>query len=285
MPILGAHMSIAGGYYKAVGLAKDAGCDCVQLFTKNNNQWKAKPITDDDAARFKDALAEKEILHPLAHASYLINLASPDEELRAKSIAAFVVELQRADQLGIPFVVLHPGSYTTSNEEAGLVAIAGSLNEIHQELPDANAICLLENTAGQGSNLGNDFLHLKTIIDQIDESQRIGVCFDTCHAFAAGYAMETTEDYEATISAIESSFGLARLKAFHINDSKKPFGSRKDRHEAIGKGEMGLEPFRHLVNDPRVNNVPMYLETPKESSNGIQWDRENLATLRSLVEP
>jgi deoxyribonuclease-4 len=284
LPILGAHMSIAGGYYKSVGLAKEAGCDCVQLFTKNNNQWKAKPITEDEATKFQQALLEHKIQHPIAHASYLINLASPNEELRAKSIEAFTVELQRADLLGIPFVVLHPGSYTTSDETTGLNTIARSLNTIHQKLPTANAICLLENTAGQGSNLGNDFSHLKTIIDQLDDPQRIGVCFDTCHAFAAGYAMETRENYEATVSAIESSFGLARLKAFHLNDSKKPFGSRKDRHEAIGKGEMGLEPFRHLMNDPRVSHIPMYLETPKESSNGTQWDRENLATLRSLVE-
>ena len=276
-------MSTAGGFHRAVELASAAGCDCVQIFTKNNNQWKAKPISEADAEKFRQALSESGVRHPLSHASYLINLASPNEELRAKSVDAFVVELQRAGQLGIPFVVMHPGSFTTSDEATGLETISRSLNEVHQKLEDWSAICLLENTAGQGSNLGNDFQHLQAIIEEIDQPERVGVCFDTCHAFAAGYAMETKEDYAATVSAIESTFGLQRLKAFHLNDSKKPFGSRKDRHESIGKGEMGLEPFRHLMNDPRLEQIPMYLETPKEASRGLEWDMENLATLRSLV--
>lgn len=283
MPILGAHMSVAGGYHNAVLLAKEAGCDCVQLFTKNNNQWKAKPITDEDVQKFQQALADNQIGYPISHASYLINLASPDPELRQKSIDAFAIELQRAAQLGIPYVVLHPGSYTTSDEPTGLATVAESLDKVHQQVGDIEAQCLLENTAGQGSNLGNDFQHLKTIIDATAQPDRLGVCFDTCHAFAAGYAMDTPEAYADTIAAIEESFGVDRIRAFHLNDSKKPFGSRKDRHEAIGQGEMGLEPFRHLLNDPRFAKVPMYLETPKESSKGTEWDRENLATLRSLV--
>lgn len=283
MPILGAHMSIAGGYYKAVELARDAGCDCVQVFTKNNNQWRAKPITDGEANQFRDSLQELGIEYPLSHASYLINLASPDEQLRAKSIEAFRIELQRADQLGIFGVVLHPGSFTTSDEQTGLQTIADSLNSVHRDLPEVQAMCLLENTAGQGSNLGHDFGHLKIIIDQLEEPERVGVCFDTCHAFAAGYGMATESEYEATLQEIESTFGLARIRAFHLNDSKQPFGSRKDRHEGIGKGEMGLEPFRFLLNDPRFSGIPMYLETPKESSRGVEWDRENLATLRSLI--
>ncbi len=284
MAILGAHMSIAGGYYKAVGLANEAGCRCVQVFTKNNNQWKAKPITDEDVQKFQSALSEYEITHPLSHASYLINLASPNEELRQKSMDAFVIELERADQLGIPYVVMHPGSFTTSSEAEGLDAIARSLDEIHQRIPDVHSKCLLENTAGQGSNLGNQFSHLKAIVGAVDAPERLGVCFDTCHAFAAGYALADKSDYEKTMDEIENTFSIDRIKAFHINDSKKPFGSRKDRHEAIGKGEMGLEPFRNLLNDERFRTVPKYLETPKESSNGVEWDRENLSTLRSLID-
>lgn len=283
MAILGAHMSTAGGFYKSVERANEAGCNCVQLFTKNNKQWKAKPITEEDARLFREALKEKQISHPLSHASYLINLANAEDEMRQKSIDAFVVELQRAEQLGIPCVVLHPGSCSTSDEETGLKLIAQSLDEVHATVGDIEAMCLLENTAGQGSQLGYDFEHLQKIIDLTTESERVGVCIDTCHAFSAGYSMATEEEYEATIEAMEESFGIDRIKAFHLNDSKKPFGERKDRHEAIGKGEMGLEPFRHLLNDARFQDVPMYLETPKEESGGIEWDMENLATLRSLV--
>ena len=283
MPILGAHMSTAGGFYKSVLLAKEAGCDCVQLFTKNNKQWKAKPITDEDVKLFRGAIEEHEVGYPLSHASYLINLANAEEEKRQKSIEAFAIELQRAEQLGIPYVVLHPGSCSTSDEETALKIIAKSLDEVHESVGKIEAMCLLENTAGQGSQVGYDFKHLEKIIDATSEPDRVGVCIDTCHAFSAGYAMDTEENYESTVEAMEESFGLDRIKAFHLNDSKKPFGERKDRHEAIGKGEMGLEPFRHLLNDARFQDVPMYLETPKEESGGIEWDMENLATLRSLV--
>lgn len=283
MPILGAHMSTAGGFYKSVQLAQKAGCDCVQLFTKNNKQWKAKPITDEDIELFQKALKENEIRHPLSHASYLINLANADDAKRQTSIDAFVVELQRAEQLGIRGVVLHPGSCSTSDEETGLKLIAQSLDEVHQSVGDINAMCLLENTAGQGSQLGYDFKHLEKIIHLSSDPDRIGVCIDTCHAFSAGYAMGSEEEYEATIDEMDETFGTERIKAFHLNDSKKPFGDRKDRHEAIGQGEMGLEPFRFLLNDARFADVPMYLETPKEESGGIEWDMKNLATLRSLV--
>ena len=276
-------MSTAGGYYKSVGLAKAAGCECVQLFTKNNNQWKAKPITNDDIAKFKNALRENQIAYPMSHASYLINMASPNEELREKSVDAFVIELERAEMLGIRYVVMHPGSFTTSTEEEGLEKIAKSLDEVHSRLPNATSQCLLENTAGQGSNLGNQFEHLQAIIERVESPERLGVCFDTCHAFAAGYAMAEKSEYQATMAKIENTIGTDRIKAFHLNDSKKPFGSRKDRHEAIGKGEMGIEPFRNLLNDDRFKNVPMYMETPKESSNGVEWDIANLATLRSLI--
>lgn len=284
MAILGSHMSIAGGYFKAVNAAHKAGCNCVQVFTKNNSQWRAKPITDSDVEKFKSAMKELSISDSLSHASYLINLASPKEELLQKSLDAMVIELQRADLLGIPYVVFHPGSYTTTNEEIGIQSIVNSLNEIHRQTEELTTIPLLENTAGQGSNLGWKFEQLAAIIDGVDDSERLGVCIDTCHAFAAGYAMGTTEEYESTIKEFKKTFGIKKVKAFHLNDSKQPFGSRKDRHEHIGLGELGLEPFRNLLNDKRFQKVPMYLETAKgENDEGEDWDVVNLRTLRSLI--
>lgn len=283
MAILGAHMSMAGGYYKAVLAAAEAGCDCVQLFTKNNNQWRARDIKDEEVDAFQSTLKEQSIQAPLSHASYLINLGSPDKELRKKSIEAFVVELQRADQLGIPFVVLHPGSYTTSSEEEGLKNIVKSLDAVHKSTSKLSSCCLLENTAGQGSNLGWKFEHLATIIDGVKDPERLGVCIDTCHAFAAGHPMGTEAEYKATIRAMNQTFGIKMIKAFHLNDSKKEFGSRKDRHEHIGQGEMGIEPFRFLLNDRRFKKVPMYLETPKGEFKGEDYDKINLRVLRELV--
>jgi deoxyribonuclease-4 len=276
-------MSIAGGYYKAVEAAQRAGCDCVQVFTKNNNQWRAKPITEEDIEKFRSALATQGIGYPISHDSYLINLASPDEVLWKKSIDALVIELQRAALLGIPYVVAHPGAFTSSSEEAGLTRIAQGLDEVHQQTPDCTAQCLLETTAGQGSNLGWKFEHLAEILSQVQAPDRLGVCFDTCHVFAAGYAMDTKKNYLATMRALDKTVGVKRVKAFHLNDSLRPFGSRKDRHAGIGLGEMGLEPFRHLLNDRRFRKVPMYLETPKEDDQGRNLDVVNLETLRSLI--
>ena len=275
-------MSIAGGYYKAVIAANNAGCDCVQVFTKNNNQWRAKPITDDDATRFVEAMKEHSIADPLSHASYLINLASPKEELRTKSIDALIVELERAHQLEIPHVVFHPGSFTTSSEPEGLDAIVDSLNTILQRTDKLTSIPLLENTAGQGSNLGWKFEHLAYIIDSVSESERLGVCIDTCHTFAAGHPLGSTQEYASTLQAMDETFGIEKIKAFHLNDSKKEFGSRKDRHEHIGEGEMGIEPFVNLINDSRFEDTPMYLETEKGERDGVNMDVMNLTTLRNL---
>ncbi len=284
MPLLGAHMSIAGGYYKAVEAAAEAGCDCVQLFTKNNNQWRAKELTEADAERFQAALKELGISHPIAHDSYLINLGSPEDELWKKSIDALVVELQRAEMLGIPYVVAHPGAFTTSSEKQGIRRIAKGLNEVHKQTRGIDAQVLLETTAGQGSNLGWRFEHLADIIDKTSNPDRLGVCFDTCHVFAAGYSMETKKDYLATIRELDRTVGRKLVKAFHLNDSLKPLGSRVDRHAHIGEGEMGLEPFRHLLNDRRFAKVPMYLETPKGTSGaGEDFDIVNLRILRGLV--
>lgn len=284
MPVLGAHMSIAGGYYTAVERAKEAGCDCLQIFTKNNNQWRAKPITPSEAEQFRATLAELNVAAPLSHSSYLINLAAPNLELRVKSIEAFVIELQRAEQLGIPFVVLHPGSFTTSSENEGLANIIDSLNQVHGQTPGITSQCLLENTAGQGSNLGWDFGQLATLINGVKEPDRLGVCFDTCHAFAAGNPMAAADEFNALWQAFDETVGINRVKAIHLNDSKRELGSRVDRHEHIGQGELGLEPFRLLLNDARFESIPMYLETPKgENDGGQDWDVVNLATLRSLV--
>lgn len=284
MPILGAHQSIAGGYYKSVEAAQRTGCECVQLFTKNNNQWRAKEITADEATRFRQALAELGISHPLSHDSYLINLASPDRELWKKSVDAFVVELQRAEQLGIPYVVTHPGAFTTSSEAAGIRTIVLALNEVHRQTKGIKAQCLLETTAGQGSCLGWRFEQLARMLDGVKDPDRLGVCFDTCHVFAAGYPMGTEKDYRATMREFDKLIGLKRIRAFHVNDSKAKFGSRVDRHAGIGRGEMKLAPFRFLMNERRFKKVPMYLETPKGEEKGVDLDKINLRTLRRLVE-
>ena len=276
-------MSIAGGYYKAVEIAHRCGCDCVQLFTKNNNQWRAKPISDDDVTRFRTALAELKIKHPISHDSYLINLASPDDALWRKSIDAFIEELRRAEQLGIPYVVTHPGASTTSDEAAGLRRVIQALDEVHAQTPGIAAQCLLENTAGQGSCLGWKFEHLATIIGGVREPDRLGVCIDTCHTFAAGYPLGKKKEYQATMAALDKLVGIERVKAFHLNDSKRELGSRVDRHDHIGQGHMGIEPFRLLLNDRRLRRTPMYLETPKGLVDGEELDSINLARLRSLI--
>ncbi|MCI0365140.1 MAG: deoxyribonuclease IV, partial [Phycisphaerales bacterium] len=199
MAIIGAHQSIAGGYYKSVEIAHRLKCDCVQLFTKNNNQWRAKELTDDDVSRFQAALAELGVTHPLAHDSYLINLASPDPALWKKSVDSFVVEMLRADRLGIPHLVTHPGAYTTSSEEAGIAAVVRALDEMHRQTRGIKTQCLLETTAGQGSCLGHRFEQLAAMIDRVQDSDRLGVCADTCHIFAAGYPIGTEKDYKATM--------------------------------------------------------------------------------------
>lgn len=283
MPLLGAHMSIAGGYYKAIQAAAQLDMATCQIFTKNNNQWRAKEITDEDVERYRGALAEHGIEHHVAHNSYLINMASPDPALWAKSLDAMVVEMQRAEMLGIPHVVAHPGAFTTSSEEAGLKRIVEALDELHRQTPDIKAGVLLETTAGQGSCLGWKFEHLAAILDGARRPDRLGVCFDTCHVFAAGYALGTEKDYRATMDRFDQTIGVERIKAFHVNDSKAKFGSRVDRHAHIGAGEMGLEPFRFLLNDRRFRAVPMYLETPKGKENGEELDVVNLRALRGLV--
>jgi deoxyribonuclease-4 len=283
MAILGAHESIAGGYHKAVEEARAVGCDCVQLFTKNNNQWRARPIAPAEARRFRDALAASGVSHPLAHNSYLINLASPDDRLWRKSIDAMVEELLRAETLGIPYVVAHPGAYTTGSEAAGVQRIVAALDEIDRQTRPVQVGCLLETTAGQGTSIGWRFEQLAAILAAVRNPDRLGVCFDTCHVLAAGYGLATRRDYRATMREFDRVVGAGRIRAFHLNDSLRERGSRVDRHAHIGRGHIGLEGFRALLADRRFRRTPMYLETPKGMKGGQEWDAINLRTLRELV--
>ncbi len=283
MSILGAHQSIAGGYYLAVQRAKQRGCDCVQLFTKNNTQWSARPITGEDVRRFRAALEEHGIRQPIAHDSYLINLASPDLRLWKKSVAALIEELGRAEKLGIACVVTHPGAFTTGSESHGLRRVIRALNEILGQTEDLAAQLLLETTAGQGTSLGWRFEQLAAMLDGARQSDRLGVCFDTCHVFAAGYPLAGKHEYRATMRAFDRAVGLERIRAFHLNDSRQELGSRIDRHQHIGRGAIGLEGFRNLLRDRRFQHVPMYLETPKGEENGADLDTINLQVLRQLA--
>lgn len=277
-------MSIAGGYHNAIEAAVTAGCDAVQLFTKNNNQWRAKPLTSDDAQRFAAAVERSGIRTPFAHNCYLINLASPYAELWKKSIDAMVIEVQRCDALGLAYLVAHPGSYVDSSEQQGLRRIASALNQIHAQTRTARVKVLLEITAGQGTNLGHRFEHVTDIIQRVREPERLGACFDTCHAFAAGYSLSPRKEYDATMKELDRTIGIANVKAIHLNDSKRELGSRVDRHEHIGRGQLGLDSFRNLLNDPRFRDVPMCLETPKGLERGKDLDVINLATLRRLIK-
>ncbi|MDI3340795.1 MAG: deoxyribonuclease IV [Sphaerobacter sp.] len=279
--LFGAHMSIAGGVDKAIDRAAQVGCDAVQIFTKNNNQWAAKPIPPAQVERFRQRQAEAGIRAVVAHDSYLINLASPDEALWEKSVVAFRVELERCELLGVPYLVTHPGSHTGAGEEVGIRRVAQALNRIHAELPGYRVITLLEITAGQGSALGYRFEQLRAIVDLVAAPERVGYCFDTCHAFAAGYELRTPEGYAETMDAFDRILGLRNLRALHLNDSKRELGSRVDRHDHIGAGMIGLAGFYNVVNDPRLAGLPGLLETPK--SEDLHEDAENLARLRSLI--
>ncbi|MEJ2110793.1 MAG: deoxyribonuclease IV [Acidobacteriota bacterium] len=278
--LAGAHMPIAGGIYRAFERGAHAGCRTIQVFLKNSNRWDAKPLTDRDRELYLQAQKKYEIHPVIAHDSYLINLASPDERLHRKSLNAFIGELQRAAFLGIPYLVLHPGAHTGSGEDAGIRRVAEALNEAMDRV-DPSVMILVENTAGQGTYLGHSFGHLASIMECLNHSERVGVCLDTCHLFAAGYEIRTKSGYRKTMQEFNRLIGLQNIKAFHLNDSKKDKGSRVDRHCHIGQGCIGLEAFRSIVNDRRFVKVPKILETPKGPD--LKEDRMNLATLRSLL--
>jgi deoxyribonuclease IV len=276
-------MSIAGGYYKAVEAAAALGMETVQLFTKNNNQWQAKPLSDEDVRLFRDALKRTGLQKPCAHNSYLINLASPKDELWRKSLDAMVTEVERAEALGLDGVVMHPGSFVDSDELTGLGRIATAIDEIHQRTTGVRVQMWLEATAGQGTNLGHRFEHLAAILGAVREPERLGVCVDSCHIFAAGYPIQSADDYRATMAQFDRVIGLKWLRAWHLNDSKKPLGSRVDRHEHIGAGCLGSDPFRNILNDPAFRGIPMYLETEKGERDGENLDAINLRALRELL--
>jgi deoxyribonuclease-4 len=277
-------MSIAGGYYRALEAALAHDCEAVQLFTKNSNQWRAKELLEAEIAVFRETLRKTRVQSLLAHDSYLINLASPDEILYRRSVEAFTVEVERAERLGLTFLVTHPGAHVGSGEEAGLKRVAAALNEVLHRCPGYRVQILLETTAGQGSTLGHRFEHLARLLQSAREPERVGVCMDTCHVFAAGYPLAPASAYRATFSKFATLIGVEKLRAFHLNDSLKPFGSRRDRHAHIGRGCLGLEPFRLLVNDPRFRARPMLLETPKEFDQDENMDAVNLVALRDLVK-
>jgi deoxyribonuclease IV len=278
MPLLGAHVSTSGGVDKAPVNGKSLGCEAIQVFTRNQMQWRARPLSELQIAGFREGLKECSIQTTVSHDSYLINLGSHEPVTLQKSLDAFADEIERCEQLGIPLLVFHPGSHVGAGEAAGLQRIVDSLNAVLNRKPKYRTQVLLENTAGQGSNLGYRFEHLGEILAKTENADRLGVCLDTCHLFASGYDLRTRSSYEATFEQFDAIVGLGRVKVFHLNDSKKSLGSRVDRHENIGKGQLGLEPFRFLLNDPRFAGLPMLLETP----GGDEAYRIDLTTLRSL---
>ncbi len=282
---LGAHMSIAGGYFKAVDAAAEFGMNVVQLFTKNNNQWAAKPITDSDCFLFQEAMKRTGVSRPLSHSSYLINLASPKEELWQKSIDSMVVEWKRAEQLGLDGVVMHPGSHVESTPEVGLERIATAIQQVYEQVEPKNAWLLLENTAGQGTNLGWNMEQIGWLLKQSGEEMKVGVCLDTCHAHAAGYDFSTADGFKAWEKEAKLHGVLNSIRALHLNDSKKGCGSRVDRHEHIGLGTIGMEGFRRVLHQKTLRKLPMYLETAKGTNDDEEeWDAINLRVLRELAE-
>ena len=290
MPRLGAHLSIAGGLPRALDRAEASRCEALQIFTKSAGQWRARALPGEEIAAFRRRVDETGVHPVVAHNSYLINLAAASAALRAQSLEALGEELSRAEALGLAGLVMHPGSYTTGTEAGGLRLIAQGLARLLATRPRAKTRILLEHTAGQGTNLGHRFEHIASLLDQLDGSPRVGVCLDTCHLVAAGYDIVSADGYRRTFEEFDRIVGLRRIALFHLNDSKKPCGSRVDRHEHIGKGCLGLEPFRMLLNDPRFDGLPMLLETPKLESDGGRrrsdcdpWDARNLRTLRKLM--
>lgn len=280
--LLGAHMSIAGGVYNCFDHGEHFKCTTIQIFTKNASQWRAKPLTETEIDKFKERQQQTKISPVVAHDSYLINLGSNNKALLQKSKEAFLVEMQRCELLEIPCLVTHPGSHTGAGEEAGLKTIADSLSWLHHKLPEAKVMICLETTAGQGTNLGYRFEQIANIIELSDSPEGLGVCLDTCHIFAAGYDIRTERAYKKTMREFDSVIGLKRLKVIHFNDSKKELGSRVDRHEHIGKGFIGVEPFGLFMNDRRLAKIPKILETPK--GDDATGDDRNLTILRNLVK-
>ncbi|MBW2608145.1 MAG: deoxyribonuclease IV [Deltaproteobacteria bacterium] len=289
--LLGAHFSIARGLDKALFEAKSYGCNTLQIFTKNANAWKERIVTQKEIENFEQAKLETGITEIASHTSYLINPATPEKKKHKMSINALLQELVRSSNLGIPYVVLHPGSHMEAGEKEGILRIAESIDEIFAKTPGISTRLLLETTAGQGSSVGHTFEQLASIISKVEKKINLGVCLDTCHIFAAGYDIRTMEYYRKTMDDFDSIIGLDRLSFIHLNDSKKELGSRVDRHEQIGRGYIGLDAFKYIMNDDRFFDIPKIIETPKGEPKGKpkgktdkDWDETNLKLLRGLVQ-
>lgn len=281
----GAHMSIAGGLHKAFLRAGQIGCDCLQIFVKNQRQWHGPPITDQALDQWQRTRRNSPVQPIVAHAAYLINLASPDRQLWRRSLQAFLDELQRCQKLGIGDLVIHPGAHGGSGISAAIQRVAHALDAAHQQLGPPPVRILLETTAGQGSAIGHRLEHLADIVARTRRPARLGLCLDTAHLFAAGYSLADPDGYHCTIDAVARIVGLQRVHCLHLNDSKTPCGSRVDRHEHIGRGKIGLSGFALLLNDPRLAALPRILETPKgKDARGRDYDALNLARLRRLVQ-
>lgn len=281
----GAHMSIAGGLENAFAAGARVGCDCLQIFVKNQRQWSARPLAREAVEAYQSAARETGLSPVVAHATYLINLASPDAALRRRSVEALANEVKRCARLGVSYIVLHPGAHMGEGIDAGIKRIVRSLDGLHKRVSGDGTRVLLETTAGQGSSIGHTIEHLARIIDGVKHPERLGVCVDTCHVFAAGYDIATARGYERLVAELADLAMLDRVQCFHLNDSKGACGSRVDRHEHIGKGRIGKAGFRLLVNDGRFALVPKILETPKGTDGrGVDLDRVNLRRLRSLIE-
>jgi deoxyribonuclease IV len=278
---LGAHVPITGGVFNAPGHGQAIGAEAIQIFTRNQMQWACRPLGPEEAARFREAVAKSGVRRVLTHGSYLMNLASPNPEFLRKSRDCLVTEIDRCHQLAIPYVVLHPGAHMGQGEDEGLSAIARSLDSVLERTEGREVMPLLEATAGQGSCLGYRFEHLAAIFDRLREPERVGVCLDTCHLHAAGYDLVSPEGYERTLRDFARIVGLRKLKAIHLNDSKRERGSRVDRHARAGEGVMGLETFARIVNDRRFRGLPLVVETPGPLA---EWKKE-IARLRGLVRP
>jgi deoxyribonuclease-4 len=278
----GAHMSTGGGVWKALERGAGIGCEIVQLFVKNNMQWAGRPFTRADLARFTAARSASGLDCVFGHTGYLINLGAPPGPNRDRSLASLIQEIELATALGLPFLVLHPGAHLGAGEEAGLRQVVAGLNEVSAATRTSPVRIALENTAGQGTCLGHHIAHLAAVFDRVKKPERLGVCLDTAHFFAAGYDLRTAKGWEMAIQEVDSLIGLEQVLAFHLNDSKTALGSRVDRHEHIGKGKIGLKGFRHIVNDARCKTHPGCLETPK--SEDLHEDVWNLAVLRSLAK-
>ena len=275
-------MSIAGGVDRAVERGAAIGCTALQLFTKNTNQWEARPLGDEEVGRFREALRAAGIDRVVAHDSYLINLCSPDEALWRRSIDACAGELARCARLGVPWLVIHPGGHMGRGEAWGVARMAEAIDAVHAEVPPARASLAIETAAGQGTIIGYRFDQIAAVLARVRDPARVGLVLDTCHLFAAGYDLRTRGGYDDCMSEMEGALGAGRVVAVHVNDSKRELGSRIDRHEHIGRGALGLDAFRWLMNDRRLRDLPLVLETPKDET--CREDVVNLRTLMRLVE-